>query len=587
MKTATLTRFALLSAALLTGCTAWSQTTGDASVEEVRRELQRVREEYERRIRQLEQRLDELETATKTTVATPPPLSPAQGTGGVLPEPGQGLAHPASVTPGVVATTATTAESPARAAAVAGQFRENTESIYRSLSLDQNDPVAKRLQEVMSGFLDISGYFRAGYGRNDRGGVQVPFMAPGAPAKYRLGNETEVYGELAFGKNFYLGDVFAPDRTPAGADPQTLQGPIARVQVRPSYSLTYSGDSAWALPEAWAAIGNVVAGKPDLKFWAGNRFYRRYDVHINDWYFYNMSGLGGGIEDLDLGFGKAAVAWLGNSSGSAAYTDVILDEAANRSGFAKSSFDFRLYDVALPLGKGEFGMTYASTEGGEGTLNGVDRFTVPGADGFSFHALHLATKFLDERSVNKLAIQGGWGAAKNLSSGLEIFDLGGVNYITPELPDAWRIRVNEDFILQPTERFSIAAVVGFQYTDYDHLPVPGLPGGVYGGQRYWYTAGTRPVLHFTRNLSLAVEGGVDYTDTIGLVDAASNLHGTLWKVTVAPQVSIGRHFMSRPVIRLYFTYAGWLDGFEGVVGGPIYADRDYGYAGGVQMEAWW
>jgi maltoporin len=446
------------------------------------------------------------------------------------------------------------------------------------------------VQQIMYDFLDISGYVRAGYGRNDRGGVQVPFTAPGAPSKYRLGNETEVYGELAFGKNFYLADTFSRERESAATDPQALHGPVARVQFRPSYSLSYTGESSWALPEAWGAVGNVFEAQPGLKFWAGNRFYRRYDVHMIDWFFYNMSGLGGGVEDLDLGFGKAAIAWLGNSSGSAAYTDAILDDAANRSGFAKSSFDFRLYDVPLPLGKGEFGVVYAKTEGGEGTVNGMDRFTVPDADGFSFHFLHLAEKFLDERSVNKLSVQGGWGGAKNLTSGFEIFNLDGVNYITPELPDAWRVRFSEDFILQPSDMLSLGAVLAFQYTDYDQLGIPGLAGmasGVYGGKRYWYSAGARPTLHFTRNLSLAFEGGVDYTDTDGMVDTVSNLHGTLWKVTVAPQVSLGRHFMSRPTIRMYFTYAGWLNGFEGYVGGPTYADRDYGYAAGLQMEAWW
>jgi maltoporin len=40
------------------------------------------------------------------------------------------------------------------------------------------------------------GDFRAGYGRNDQGGSQVGFQAPGAFATYRLGNEAENHGEL-------------------------------------------------------------------------------------------------------------------------------------------------------------------------------------------------------------------------------------------------------------------------------------------------------------------------------------------------------------------------------------------------------
>lgn len=565
-----------------------AQAPNPSPTDEVRREIQKVREEYEQRIRALEQRLNELEAVQKAAASPPAPQPPPQPSP-TVPEPL--TASPRAESPPEVAP-ATAVSQPPDAAAVASQFRPTTESINRYLNTERDDAIAKRVQQIMYDFLDITGYVRAGYGRNDRGGVQVPFMAPGAQAKYRLGNETEVYSELAFGKNFYLADTFAREHESESSTEEPLSGPVARIQIRPSYSLSYSGDSSWGLPEAWGAVGNVFAAQPGLKFWAGNRFYRRYDVHINDWFFYNMSGLGGGVEGLDLGFGKIALAWIGNSSGSAAYTDEIVDEAANRAGFAKSSLDLRLYDVPLPLGKGEFGVVYARTEGGLGTAGSGtgESFEVPDADGFSFHFLHLAEKFLDERSVNKLSIQGGWGGAKNLSSGFEIFNLGGVNYITPELPDAWRVRVSEDFVLQPLDFFSVGAVVAFQYTDYDQMAAPGLgagANGVYGGRRYWYTAGARPILHFNRNVSLAFEGGVDYTDTDGVVDSVSNLHGTLWKFTVAPQVSLGRHFMSRPVIRAYFTYAGWLDGFEGRVGGPTYSDRDYGYAAGVQMEAWW
>ncbi len=40
----------------------------------------------------------------------------------------------------------------------------------------------------------------------------VPFQAPGAPAKYRLGNEAETYGEFIFVNNWVN-----PDRVPGSA----------------------------------------------------------------------------------------------------------------------------------------------------------------------------------------------------------------------------------------------------------------------------------------------------------------------------------------------------------------------------------
>lgn len=38
--------------------------------------------------------------------------------------------------------------------------------------------------------------------------------------------------------------------------------------------------------------------------WAGKRFYQRHDVHMIDFYYWDISGHGAGIENIDLGFGK-------------------------------------------------------------------------------------------------------------------------------------------------------------------------------------------------------------------------------------------------------------------------------------------
>ena len=59
------------------------------------------------------------------------------------------------------------------------------------------------------------------------------FQAPGAFSKYRLGNEAETYGELTFGKNFYVPDLFKLD---AAERPERTEevigdgGPARRVE---------------------------------------------------------------------------------------------------------------------------------------------------------------------------------------------------------------------------------------------------------------------------------------------------------------------------------------------------------------------
>ena len=41
--------------------------------------------------------------------------------------------------------------------------------------------------------------------------------------------------------------------------------------------------------------GNLFASQPEAKFWAGERYYRRQHIEINDFYPLDMSGYGAGV----------------------------------------------------------------------------------------------------------------------------------------------------------------------------------------------------------------------------------------------------------------------------------------------------
>ena len=85
---------------------------------------------------------------------------------------------------------------------------------------------------------------------------------------------------------------------------------------------------------------------------------------------------------------------------------------------------------------------------------------------------------------------------------------------------------------------------------------------------HWASAGVRPIWHFNNYISLAGEAGVDWVK-----DESAGTSGYLYKLTLAPQVSLGGRFMSRPVIRAFVTYAHWGDDFVGQVGGLDYRER--------------
>src|SRR4030095_17031746 len=71
--------------------------------------------------------------------------------------------------------------------------------------------------------LEFHGYLRSGLGLNGEGGKMEAFKAPGAGAKYRLGNEADTYGESGLTHNSLRAD-----------DP--LKAPYVRTTVMLSYS---------------------------------------------------------------------------------------------------------------------------------------------------------------------------------------------------------------------------------------------------------------------------------------------------------------------------------------------------------------
>lgn len=446
------------------------------------------------------------------------------------------------------------------------QFHEETET--------RNQPseerlVADRFERVLNNFVDIGGYFRAGYGLSDTGGPMVSFQAPGAVSKYRLGNEAENYGELILQKNLYLPGVFhvseglRPDGTP--------RGPIAKVQLRMSFFNPYSDfgsadATSVGLPESWASVGNVFPSAPSIKFWAGNRFYRRHDIHILDFFFWNMSGGGGGVEDIPLGPAKMALAWVGWGSTSG-LSYVPQPDPQNSAGFSKSNIDFRIYDLPLLFGQAEIGVTYANAGSGRDE-SGRE---APASNGVAFNFVHTVPELLSRDGTNKLSVQYGTGAARTFTAGFETVTLPEGVFIRPDPTGTSRLRVTENFTANLSDHFSLGPVVVFQLTDNGE-----------DAREYWVSAGARPIIHFSHYISLAFEAGMDWVK-----DTAKASEGVMGKFTIAPQVSAGSQFLSRPVIRAFFTGAAWSDDFVGQVGGSDNATSNDAFSFGMQMESWW
>jgi maltoporin len=411
--------------------------------------------------------------------------------------------------------------------------------------LREADRQIAKLKDQVNSF-EFHGYFRSGYGLNSVGGQQVAFQAPGAGAKFRLGNEAETYGELIFVNNW-----LNPDHDSNKAWMKTefmLEANTTNSASYPNFK-NGIGNDQFRLREAFISVGDVFESQPNAKFWAGERYYRRQHIDIDDFYPLDMSGYGAGVEDLNVRIGKLALAYLAG-----ARPDIVTDHGA----LAKSNVDVRLYDLKGPLGTWGGWFDFATSKGGT-TPTGT---SIPTTNGYAFGLRHQRLEW--HGGFHMFSIQYGTGAASNYSTSID----------DPSrfVRSSGRLLITEQVLLQPNERFAIMPIFIYQrFKD--------------GDPRHqwdqWVSFGARPEIFFTKYLSLAFEAGFDRTES-----GSHQYEGWLRKFTIAPQIGAGRKFFSRPVLRTFLTYANWSEGLRGFVGGVPYLNRKNGLTYGVQAETW-
>ena len=418
--------------------------------------------------------------------------------------------------------------------------------------LNEAEAKISKMQEQLGTF-EFHGYFRSGYGLNGKGGSQVAFQAPGADAKYRLGNEAETYGELIFVNNW-----LNPEHS---SDKAWLKTEVM-VEANTTNSATYAnfpnntGNDQFRLREAFVRAGHILQSQPNAKVWAGERYYRRQHIEINDFYPLDVSGYGGGVEDFDVGIGKLAVAFLAG-----ARPDIV----TQNGNYAKNNIDVRLYDIRAPFGRVGLWFDYAHAKGGSTQTGSV----IPTADGYAFGLRFQRLEWLG--GYNTFSVQYGKGAASNFSTSIDDPN--------PFLKSSERLLITEHLLIQPNDRFAVMPIFIFQRKR------DGQPGHAFND---WASFGVRPQIFFTKYISLAFEGGFDHTEGFVTTQTGDRqFDGWLRKFTIAPQIGAGRQFFSRPVLRAFLTYASWSNGFRGLVGGVPFEDRSSGFTYGLQAETWW
>jgi len=414
----------------------------------------------------------------------------------------------------------------------------------------------------------ISGYLRGSFGASNQKGRMTCFalaVPGGLVSKYRLGNECEVWSETHFSMVAY-----------AGAD-----GSVAHVHFMPTVyiptsSIGYPPNSTTSSPQFKSASGATVSfpnlyvdieGIPWLfggTVWAGSRYYKRESVYISDFFYWNPSGVGAGIEDIhlskDLRLSYAAFAVDGEPISTGAPPSPSLPA---RTDFGVRN-DFQLRGIRFyPSGELQLGFQYIanysdnpSTNGGWGlTVQHVQQMKILGGD-------------------NKLALQYGRGGGTGFGTLARFYypDFS----VRHELAEA-RFRFVDVVTVQPAEEIGAQANFVYQHDD--------LGTGA-TGKTDWISAGTRVGVAFTEHAKVLGEVGFDRVKKGNGADPQY-----LAKFTIAPAITAAKGFMTRPEIRVFYTWATWNEAARTatVDSGQIYTSTNKlsGSIFGVQAETWW
>jgi maltoporin len=395
--------------------------------------------------------------------------------------------------------------------------------------------------------VEMNGYLRVGGGANSQRGNQTCFKLAGADTKYRLGNECETYSELNLSLVAFEGDdgtrlrvnfmLYALSPLAQG-DNQSLINP--NPNPAPIGSV---GPFDFGYAQLYVD-GQHIPGLGSTIAWLGRRYYKREDVHIIDFFYWNPTGIGGGLEDIPIGGGlKLSYALF------TADTNVQSDFAFRH--------DLQLRGIPVyPGGELQVGVDIVQPFGSDPALHAGGSVTVQ-----HLHPLLGGN--------NKVAVQCG------IASGIGLGNTRPGNTdiaILKSDTDAKKCRVVEGLYFQPAQRLGGQAVFVWQRSRSDA-----------SGRSTWVSAGARLAYAFTEHFKLLLEGGHDRVSDAGK-DPRS-----LTKLTLAPAIAAGTSFFARPELRLFGTFAFWNEAarISGVDPAGIFANKRHGYTFGLQAEAWW
>jgi maltoporin len=581
--------------ALLTTDALFAQSAGQSDVDSLKTQMNQMQRQYEQRIEAMEAKMKALESnASSGSILNTRVLGDANGT-----------------------------EAPGKAPAPMLD-----ESFLKSLTRN----------------FTFNMYVRAGFMFNGSGGAGTfNFEIPDNPGgRYRLGNENDFYMEASFNQAHILGD------SPDVADVSFRMTPnfFTNGVFHESFLTTNNtgqkngiNDFNVGMREAFVEMKNVIKSAPEVTFWAGQRFYDRYNTDPADWFWLDTSGFGIGAYNIHLGPGNLYVAWIG-----ANHDSLNLVNDPDQQNFTGDQFeqtiDIRYKDIDIGFGKlsfvgiGNYIKGANNITGAQGNttftnvLGGVDTVNVATSDAYGAGGGVIWQYDFGNKSYLRVFGLFGWGvtnfSAENLGNAVGNFESNVNNFLihgpaaatnvhntapgvfsgsVNPYRDSSLFRAGFEFVYNVTNCFAFNL-----WGDWDHQVQGFQTLGTNGSgaittanaTRNWYGVALRPVWWIADNIAIQGQAGFQYVDNVrgySGTNAFGN-SGEFGIFTIAPTIKPKGGYFTRPELRLFATYSIWSNSLKGTTtptgeGGnlsgsnpPYNGNTNQGWLLGSQLEIW-
>ena len=264
---------------------------------------------------------------------------------------------------------------------------------------------------------------------------------------------------------------------------------------------------------------NVIRSAPGVTFWAGQRYYDRYDIHPQDYFFIDTSGYGGGVYNIDVGVGKLALAYFGgiregtgNFLGNN-FNQYNLEVNGGQGDFYRHTFDVRLGDIQVFHGKLKLVLMGAYQQGGTFTnsLGGEGHVANSGGAGGGFIYQYDLPKSWGKLSFVQLAALYGWGlvdfdrnqvdlnklsSAYNPALAAEGLPPNSAPANIDPFNNSRRVKANIFWVWNPTDDFSMGTWATYQFDDQGFTSYRvNSDGSISSASPYsnLFTVGVRPI----------------------------------------------------------------------------------------------